>query len=138
MHGAERVVGEFGLRADDACAGRGAFGGDGCAAEEAAATNGGDDDVEIGHFIQQFERCGALACDDVRVVERMHFRCTGLFDHFGLRCFAGGEGGFAERDDAAIARDGGFLHGGRVAWHHDVCLGAAKFRGECESLGVIA
>ena len=47
------------------------LGGDGDAADQPAAADGNDQDVEIGHFGEDFERDGAGAGDDLAVVERV-------------------------------------------------------------------
>jgi len=66
--GAGGIIGDFRLDADDAAVRRQAFGGDGCAGEKAAATDAGQDGLQSGNLLMEFEGGCALPGDDVGVV----------------------------------------------------------------------
>ena len=55
------------------------------AAQQPAATDRRDDQVQIGHVLEQFEHGGPLPGDDPVIVVRMHQRGAGLGDRPGRR-----------------------------------------------------
>ena len=81
MSGAQRllcVVGGFGLDANYLAVWRHGLGRQQAARQQAAAAQADEQVVQVGHLLQQLQRGGALACDDVGVVERGYQRHAAL------------------------------------------------------------
>src|SRR6266487_1535986 len=130
--------GGLGLDGDDAAGGVGGADGEGGAAGEAAAADGDDPDVERAGVLDQFQGGGALAGDDLGVVERVDEGET----TFVAEALAFGErldGGVAVEDDlGAVAFAGGDLGGGGGLGHDHGGLGTDLGGGPGEGCGVVA
>lgn len=118
--GARGIIGTGGFRSDHADAGTQSLGGDGGATEEAAAADGSDHDVEVGDLCEQFEGGRALTGHHGVVIVRMNESSACFCDEARAGGFAGGDVGFAKRDEAAVAADGRDLGLRCVGRHHDV------------------
>ncbi len=126
------------LDADDADLGVGLLEGAGDAADEAAAADGDDDGFDVGDLLEQFEADGALAADDLGVVEGMD-EGAALFDAAAHGFFAGlVVAGAVEDDFGAIAARGGDLDLRRGQRHDDLGANAARGGVEGDALGMIA
>ena len=136
--GAVSVVGIFRFSANHANLRAHGFRGDGSTAEETAAADGRNDDVEVGNVFEQFDGCGALAGDDLRIVVRMNQHGAGFF----LEDFAGGvarsDAIFAFGDAAAVGFDGLTLGAGRGAGHDDPRGNTPTAGGERNGCGMIS
>ena len=128
----------LGLDADDADFGVVLFEGAGDAADESAAADGDDDSFDVGDLLEQFEADGALAADDLGVVEGMD-EGAALFDAAAHGLFAGFVvAGAVEDDFGSVGAGGGDLDLRRGEGHDDLGADAALRGVKGDALGMIA
>lgn len=133
------IVGQGQFDADDPDARLKALGRDRRAAEQPAAADRAEDDIEAGDILQQLEGGCALTGHHAVVVERMNQHCAGPRRDFGASGLAGTEAGFAEGDTAAETLDIPQNLGlGRTLRHHDVRRDAAQPGGAGKGGGMVA
>jgi len=136
--GADGIIGQLRLNAGDAATGIDMFDGKGRPGKQAAAAAGRDHPIQAGDLFAQFGRRGALARDDVRMVEGRNERVTVFGLQFGGDAFALRIGGFAKDDCGAVAFGGGALGGRGVARHDDGGAHSQQLTGERDGLRVVA
>ena len=108
------------------------------AGDEAAAADGHDERVDVLRVLEELERDGALACDDVVVVERVHVRAPALagdLERDGVRFVVAAVG---EHRLRAAALDRGELRERNALREHDGHRRADELRGERDTLAVVA
>jgi len=120
------IIGARGFGGDHADAGAQGLGGHGGAAEQAAAADGAEDEVEVGVVLEQFDDGGALAGHDEKVVVGMHERGAGFRQDLRAGRLAGGGGGLAESDAVRPSARHCEPFDGRSWPHHDVGGDARK------------
>ena len=114
------------------------FRGDGRAGKQSSARNRRADHVQVGNFLQEFQRCGALSGDHAVVIVGMNERSARGAQQFRGGGFARGERRFAERNVRAVGFDGANFHLRGVARHHHPGADAAHLRRERQRRAVIS
>lgn len=89
-------------------------------------------------LLEQFERDGALASDDVEVIVGRDELSAGFLDDAIDELEAGAEVWLAEVDVSAVACDRVLLHLWRGVWHDDVGGDAAEGCCEGECLAMVS
>ncbi len=110
----------------------------GAARDQAAAADRDDQCVDLRRILQHLERDGALAGDDLRIVERVDDRqplCVGQIARIGQRLV---DIVAVEDDLGAVPAGLGDLHRRRMRRHHDRHRDAEPRAMISEALGVIA
>jgi len=132
------VVAGGGLHADHLALGRQGLGRQQAAREQAAAAQADEEVVQIGHLLQQLQRCRALAGDDVRMVEGRHQGHAALFGQAAADGLAVvGEAVEGDHLGAVFPR-GGDLGCGRVLGHDDQGRHIEQARRQRDGLRVVA
>ncbi len=108
-----------------------------CSAEESAAAHRGDDHIQVGNVLQQFQRSRALAGDDALIIVGMDNVRAGLEPDPFERAFPGFECRLTKRDLSTVAGDRVFLHRRGIVWHDDIGRDAAHFRSQSQRLGMV-
>ena len=106
--------------------------------DQAAATRGYDDGGGVGHLLDDLEPEGALAGDDVAVVERVDEHCPGLLGELRRRGQAVLEHARREPDVGAVAAGSPLLRDRRAVGHEDGGRDAVLLRGQRDALRVVA
>src|ERR1035437_155800 len=128
----------FRLDADDADSGIGLIERAGEAADEPAAADGDDDGFDVGDLLEQFEADGALAGDDLGVVEGVD-EGAAFFNAAAQGLFAGFVVAGAEENDlGAVGAGGGDLGLRSGERHDDLGADGAGSGGEGDTLGVVS
>ena len=108
------------------------------ATDQPAAADRHDHGRDVLDVVEQLEPDRALAGDDLRVVERMHERRTGLGRPFAGARHAGVDGVAAEPDGSAEALDRGHLRQRCLGRHEDLAAEPTCARGVRQRLRVVA
>ena len=98
----------------------------GCPAEQAAATDGGDDRIRCLYICKQLHRRRSLSGDDIEVIKRMDHGCACTLNHCGGGGLACLQRGLAEGYLRPVGRHGPLLYLRGCGGHDDVCLHPAR------------
>ncbi len=114
------------------------FDGGSDAAQQAAAGDGREDQIDIGKLLDDFEAAGSLAGDDLLVVIRRDDDVA-MFAHEFFRLGETLAGGDANVDNfGSVSKRGRALDGGGIRRHDDDGLRADLARCVGDALGVVA
>ena len=133
-----RVIARFRFHADDLALRRQLRRGQRTAADQAAATDAHEQQVEWADFLDQLLRHGALARDHVGIVERCNQGAAALGDQFLGQRLAILPHAVVQDHLGAVAPGGGKLGRRRVARHYDRGRHVQKPRRQRYRLGMVA